>query len=95
MQAKPYRFRLYVVGGQVGSERAEPDLRAALDACLPGQYELETIDLRARPDLARADRVLVAPTVIRLAPPPSRRAAGNLDDAEALIEALALPPRGR
>ena len=88
---KPYWFRLYIVGGQYGSQRAEPDLRQALDACIPGEYALEVIDLRSRPDLAEADRVLAAPTVMRLAPEPARRAVGNLTDAEALARALELP----
>jgi circadian clock protein KaiB len=88
---KPYRFRLYMVGGQVGSLRSEPDLRLALDASLPGGYELEVVDLRARPDLAEADRVIAAPTVIRLAPTPQRRAVGNLADAARVSAALGLP----
>ena len=88
---KPYRFRLYMVGGQVGSLRSEPDLRLALDARLPGGYELEVVDLRARPDLAEADRVFAAPTVIRLAPTPQRRAVGNLADAARVSAALGLP----
>lgn len=91
MPGKPYRFRLYVVGGQVGSLRAEPDLREALEACVAGQYELEVVDLRARPDLAEADRVMAAPTVIRLAPLPERRAVGSLADAARVGRALALP----
>lgn len=91
MADKPYRFRLYLVGGQVGSSRAEPDLRQALDACIPGRYELEVVDLRARPDLARVDGVIAAPTVLRLAPEPGRRATGSLADAAALRVALDLP----
>ena len=87
-----YRLRLYVVGGHVGSLRAEPDLRQALEACVPGAYELEVIDLRARPDLAERDRVVAAPTVIRLAPGPARRAIGALADARAVSAALGLPP---
>lgn len=70
----------------------EPDLRAALDACIAGRYELDVVDLRARPDLAAADQVIVAPTVLRLAPPPVRRAVGELSDAGELAVALELPP---
>lgn len=92
MRNEGYRFRLYVVGGHVGSARAEPDLRLALDACLPEGYQLEVIDLRARPDLAEADKVIAAPTVLRLSPAPQRRAIGSLADANAVAAALALPP---
>ena len=93
MPAKAYRFRLYVVGGHVGSARAEPDLRNVLDACLPEGYDLEVIDLNARPDLAQNDQVMAAPTVIRLAPEPVRRAVGALSSTAAVAAALGLPPR--
>ena len=88
---RPWRFRLYMVGGHVGSARAEPDLRQVLDACVPDAYELEVIDLNARPDLAKADQVMAAPTVIRLAPDPVRRAVGSLASAPAVAAALGLP----
>ena len=89
-----HRFRLYIVGGHVGSQRAEPDLRQSLDACLPQGYEMEIVDLRSRPDLAAADRVIAAPAVLRLAPGPQRRAVGSLSDARALAAALGLPEPG-
>ena len=91
MPHKSYCFRLYVVGGQVGSQRAEPDLRQALDASIAGRYELEVVDLRSRPDLAAADGVMAAPTVIRFAPAPQRRAIGVFVDAQAVHRALDLP----
>jgi circadian clock protein KaiB len=80
------------VGGHVGSARAEPDLRESLDACIRGRYELEVVDLRARPDLAAADEVMAVPTVIRVAPQPARRAVGDLTDARQLAVALDIPP---
>jgi circadian clock protein KaiB len=92
MPAEPYRFRLYIVGGHVGSARAEPDLRQVLDACLPEAYELEVIDLNARPDLAQADRIIAAPTVIRLSPEPVRRALGSMRSIPAVAAALGLTP---
>ena len=88
--ARP-EFRLYIVGGQVGSARAEPDLRQALDQALPGGYGLQVIDLRVRPDLAAADNVMIAPTVLRISPAPQLRAVGVLDDPRALARALGLP----
>ena len=80
------------MGGHVGSARAEPDLRQALDTCIAGRYELEVVDMRARPDLVRADNVMVAPTVIRVDPPPELRVVGALSDAAAVCAALQLPP---
>ena len=94
MPAQPYRFRLYIVGGHLGSGRAEPELRRALDACIPGAYELEVVDLRGRPDLAQADQVIAAPTAMRLSPAPERRAVGSFADARAVAAALDLPAGG-
>lgn len=95
MSHKPYRFRLYIVGGNVGSARADPDLRAVLEACLPGRFELEVIDLRENAERAEEDKVLAAPTVIRIAPAPERRAIGSMSDAAAVRDALSLPfPKG-
>lgn len=94
LQPDGYRFRLYVLGGNVGSARAEPDLRQALDTYLPQGYALEVIDLRARPDLAQADRVLAAPTVIRLLPMPAKRATGTFSDPRGVASALGLPLPG-
>jgi circadian clock protein KaiB len=88
-----YRFRLFVVGGNVGSARAEPDLRALLDERLPGAYQLEVIDLRLEPDLARAAAVMAVPTVIRVAPGPERRAMGDFSDRGRLAAILDLPSR--
>ena len=90
MPANAYRFRLYIVGGHVGSARAEPDLRQVLDACIPEGYDLEVIDLNSRPDVAQADRVIAAPTVIRMAPDPVRRAVGALSSTSAVAAALGL-----
>jgi len=90
MPANAYRFRLYIVGGHVGSARAEPDLRQVLDACIPEGYDLEVIDLNSRPDVAQADQVIAAPTVIRMAPDPVRRAVGALSSTSAVAAALGL-----
>ncbi len=84
------RFRLYVMGGHIGSARAEPDLRRALDAYLPGAYHLEVVDLRARPDLAAADDVMVVPTALRLDFAPPRRAAGDFSNPAGVAAALGL-----
>jgi circadian clock protein KaiB len=86
-----YRFRLFIVGGNIGSARVEPDLRAVLEARLPNAYDLEVVDLAAHPELGREDGVMAAPTVIRLAPGPQRRAVGNFADPGQVAEALGLP----
>ena len=85
-----YRFTLYVVGGQVGSARAEPDLRAILDAYLPGRYALEVVDVRERPDLAKARGIVAFPAVVRESPAPQRRVFGSLESPARVAEGLGL-----
>jgi circadian clock protein KaiB len=88
------RFRLYIMGGHIGSARAEPDLRRALEAYLPGAYQLEVVDLRSRSDLAAADDVMIVPTVLRLDAASRRRAAGDFSDPAGVAAALGLEEEG-
>ena len=85
-----FEFRLYIAGREVGSARVEPDVREALDACLPEGYVLDVVDIRAQPGRAQADRVLAVPTLIRVSPQPVRRAVGTLRGAARLAEVLGL-----
>lgn len=80
---------LYVVGGSPPSERALnalPDLRRALG----GEAEVEVIDLAERPDVAERERILATPMLVRRTPPPVRRVAGDLSDAERVAWTLGL-----
>ncbi len=81
------------MSGRGRSARAENDLRAVLDKCLPRGYDLEVIDLSRQPSRAETDSIVAAPTVVRLSPPPVYRVFGDLTDAQAVCRALALPMR--
>jgi circadian clock protein KaiB len=86
-----YVFRLYVAGPTERTEAAVRDLHQLCESTLPGHYEIEIIDVVERPDLAEREGILIAPTVVRLAPPPSRWAFGDLSDRERTAVALGLP----
>ena len=86
------QLKLYVVGGTRPSERAIGALDA-LRSALGEDADVEVIDLSARPDVAERERILATPLLVRVSPPPVRRVAGDLSDAERVLWSLGL--RGR
>lgn len=86
-----YAFRLFVAGESERSIAAESNLRALVGALLPGGYELEVVDVVARPGLAEEQRILATPTVVRLLPLPQLRVIGDLSDPPRVANALGLP----
>ncbi len=80
-------LKLYVVGGTLPSERAlsaVPELERALG----DEADLEVIDLAERPEEAEPARVLATPLLVRQAPLPVRRVAGDLSDSERVLWTL-------
>lgn len=86
-----YAFRLYVAGQSERSSAAEANLRALAASRLPEGYELEVVDVTARPALAEEQRVLATPTVVRLLPLPQLRVIGDLSNPPRVAFALGLP----
>jgi circadian clock protein KaiB len=66
------------------------NLRRVCDKDLPGQYELQVIDVLKNPELAEKDKVLATPTLIKQLPPPLRRVIGDLSDSEKILLGLEL-----
>jgi circadian clock protein KaiB len=89
--AVPWLLRLYVAGQSPKSLDAFANLKAICDDHLPGQYEIEIVDLIEQPWLAVTDDVLALPTLVRRQAPPSRRITGNLSDTERVLGYLRLP----
>lgn len=90
-----YSFRLFVAGESERSSAAETNLRALAGKRLPGGYELEVVDVVARPGLAEEQRILATPTVVRLLPLPQLRVIGDLSDPPRVASALGLPDMPR
>lgn len=86
-----YRFRLYVAGQTERTQTALSNIRLLCESRMPGSYEIEVVDTAERPDLAEMDAILIAPTVVRLAPLPERRVYGDLSDHARTVIALGLP----
>lgn len=86
----PLVLRLYVAGDAPNSVRARANLRRLLEELDDAAYQLEIIDCLEAPLRALDDGVLVTPTLVRVAPPPSRTVVGALSEARRVADALDL-----
>jgi circadian clock protein KaiB len=87
-----YDLRLYVVGSSPKSSRAIANLKAICEAHLKDRYSLTVVDLYVHPERAKDDQIVVAPTLIRQFPLPTRRLIGDLSQTERVLTALELAP---
>lgn len=86
--AATVRLRLYVSGASTRSLQAVANLKRICEEHLNGRYELEVIDLYQQPDVAAAVDLVVAPTLVKMSPPPMRRLIGTLSDADEVLRRL-------
>ena len=86
-------MRLYVAGPSAKSLRAFSNLKDLCEEHLPGQYEIEVIDLVENPSLAGGDDILALPTLVRRLPPPLRKVIGDLSDFERVLVGLRVEPK--
>lgn len=80
-----WHLRLYVAGASPKSLKAFANLRRMCDEHLAGRYEIEIIDLVARPQLARSDDIIAIPTLVRSLPAPIRKIVGDLSNTERVM----------
>lgn len=85
-----WTLRLYVAGDSPKSKAAIANLKRLCDAHLHTKYEIEVVDLKLRPELAKADQILALPTLIRRIPEPMKRVIGDLSNAERALLGLDL-----
>lgn len=83
-----YKLRLFVTGSTPRSSKAITNIRAICDEHLAGRYELEVVDLYQRPDLARSEHVMAAPTLVRESPEPVRKVVGDMSDEDKVLFTL-------
>lgn len=88
-----FRFRLYIADETQNSVRAIANLSALCREYLMGRHEIEIVDVFKAPQRALEDRILMTPTLLKLAPAPQQRIVGTLGDTPTVLEALALEAR--
>ncbi len=93
-RGKRYLLRLYVTGATPRSERAILNLRALCEEKLPGQYDLEIIDIYQHPEIASREQIVVAPTLVKTLPLPLRKLIGDLSDTQKVLVGLDVVRRG-
>jgi circadian clock protein KaiB len=89
-----WRLRLYVAGRSPKCVAALENLRRFCEEHMPGQYEIEVVDLLENPRLAKDDQIVAIPTLVRKLPEPLRRIIGDLSNSERMLVGLDLKSRG-
>jgi circadian clock protein KaiB len=90
MEIPGYVLRLYVSGMTPRSTEAINNLTAICEKHLKDRYELEVIDIYKHPELAQADQIIAAPTLVKRLPLPLRNLVGTLSDEERVLVGLNL-----
>jgi circadian clock protein KaiB len=85
-----YVLRLYVTGMTPRSTDAIATIKAICEEHLEGRYDLEVIDIYQHPELASAEQIIAAPTLVKKLPAPLRRLIGNLSETERVLAGLNL-----
>lgn len=83
-------LRLYVAGNSASSRRARQNLerlRASLDS---RGWDVETVDVLDRPDLAESARIIATPTLSYEDASRARRIIGDLSDTLRVLEFLGI-----
>ena len=85
-------LHLFVAGRTPRTDHAIATLRQLIAERLADHScELVIVDVLTDPQQAEDRRIFATPTLIKEAPPPSRRIIGDLADADGLLAALSLP----
>jgi len=90
MQASAYVLRLFIIGASPNSIRAVENLNAICEQYIPGQYELEIIDVHQQPELAQGEDLIALPLLIKKAPGIVRRLIGDMSNKEKVLKGLGL-----
>lgn len=87
-----YSMKLYVTGATPRSTRAVTNLRRLCEQYLPGQYELEVIDVYQQPDQVREGQIIAIPTLVKTMPLPLRKFIGDMSNVQNLLAGLEIQP---
>ena len=92
VETEVWELRLYVAGETAKSIAAVANLNRICDEYLPGQFQIEVVDLLKHPQLARGDQIVAIPTLVRKLPNPVRKIIGDLSNTEKTLVGLQLRP---
>lgn len=87
-----YLLRLYVTGMTPRSQAAILNINALCEKNLKNRYDLQVIDISRQPELAQADQIVAAPTLIKKLPLPIRKFIGDMSKTEKILLGLEIHP---
>jgi circadian clock protein KaiB len=87
-----HKLRLYITPRTTNSQRAISNLDALCQEDLPVRLDVEVVDVAKHPAMAKRDKVLATPTLVRRLPAPVRRIIGDLSDRKRVLLSLDLQP---
>jgi circadian clock protein KaiB len=87
-----WSLTLYVSGASPRSAEALETVRRLCDEELPGQVELQVVDVTDEPALAGRDGIVAVPTLVKRLPAPPCRLVGDLADVDRLRTGLGMGP---
>jgi len=91
--SEKYVLRLYVTGMTPKSINAVENIRKICEENLKGRYELEVIDIYQKPEYAKKEEIIAAPTLIKKLPLPLRKFIGDMSNKERILIGLNLVPK--
>jgi circadian clock protein KaiB len=91
-EAPRWSLTLYVSGASSRSAQALETVRRLCDEELPGQVELQVVDVTDDAATAVRDRIVAVPTLVKRRPAPPRQLVGDLDDVDRLRAGLDMAP---
>lgn len=85
-----WELRLYVAGQTPNSIKAFANLKRICEKELKNRYSIKVIDLLENPQLAKGDKIIAIPTLVRKLPVPVKKIVGSLQNSERVIVGLDL-----
>ena len=89
-RAQHYVLRLYITGTTSRSSRAIANVYSLCEEYLPGQYDLEVVDIYQQPQVAADAQIIAAPTLVKQMPKPLVRMVGDLSRRDKVLIGLNL-----
>jgi circadian clock protein KaiB len=83
-----FKFRLFISGESIISQKAISNLKKFLDKYLKNKYKVEIIDVFKHPEYTITEEIITMPLLIKDAPLPKIRITGDLSDEKKLAREL-------
>jgi circadian clock protein KaiB len=85
-----FKFKLYTAENTENSALAYANLLAICRAHIQDRFSIEVVDVVRQPQRALADGIRMTPTLMKLAPAPTRTIVGTLGQTERVLLALGI-----